>query len=119
MLPMTKLLNTTKLFDFPKTPNTSSVPTCITSSQYHVPKLPIFSDADETKQGEVNYEVWNFEVKCIKKNSGKYSKHILLQSVRNSLKCLAPSMLVSIGENASLQDIFAKLNGFFWKCSFR
>ena len=112
MSPMTKLLNASKLFDFPKTPNTSSVPTCMTSSQYNVPKLPTFSGADETKQGEVKYEVWNFEVKCIQ-NSGQYPEHILLQSVRNSLKGLARSMLVSIGENASLQDILAKLDGFF------
>ncbi|XP_062605895.1 uncharacterized protein LOC134267692 isoform X2 [Saccostrea cucullata] len=99
-------------FDFPKTPDIPPTPTCTISTQYNFPKLPTFSGADDSKQGEVKYEVWNFEVKCLQ-NSGQYPEHILLQSVRNSLKGLARSMLVSIGENASLKDILTKLDGFF------
>ncbi|XP_061180596.1 uncharacterized protein LOC133189208 [Saccostrea echinata] len=113
MSPMARLLNSKPLnFDFPKTPDVPSTPTCTISTQYNFPKLPTFSGADDPKQGEVKYEVWNFEVKCIQ-NSGQYPEHILLQSVRNSLKGLARSMLVSIGENASLKDILTKLDGFF------
>lgn len=56
------------------------------------------------KKGVVKYEVLNFEVKCLQ-NSGQYPEHILLQAVRNSLKGLARSMLVSVSDKASLEDI--------------
>lgn len=64
------------------------------------------------KKGEVKYEVWNFEVKCLQ-NSRQYQEHILLLAVRNCLKGLARRMLVSVGDNASLKDIMKKLDGFF------
>lgn len=41
-------------------------------------------------------------------NSGYYPEHILLQAVRNSLKGLERSMLVSVGDKASLEDIVKK-----------
>lgn len=56
------------------------------------------------KKGVVKYEVLNFEVKCLQ-NSRQYPEHILLQAVRNSLKGLARSMLVSVSDKASLEDI--------------
>lgn len=84
----------------------------LSGNQYTVPKLPTFSRTDEPQKGEVKYEVWNFEVKCLQ-NSGQYPEHILLQAVRNTLKGLARSMLVSVGDKASLEDITKKLDGFF------
>ena len=51
--------------------------------QYNVPKLPIFSGAEEPNKGEVNYEVWNFEVKCLQK-TGQVPEYILLQTIRNN-----------------------------------
>lgn len=81
----------------------------LSGNQYTVPKLPTFSGTDQPQKGEVKYEVWNFEVKCLE-NSGQHPEHILLQAVRNSLKGLARSMLVSVGDKASLEDIMKRKN---------
>ncbi|XP_062566929.1 uncharacterized protein LOC134229238 [Saccostrea cucullata] len=104
--PMSKLLNT--MGDSKNLGNVSM----FQGNQYPTPKLPTFSGTDEPQKGEVRYEVWNFEVKCLL-NSNQYPEHILLQAVRNSLKGLARSMLVSVGDKASIQDILRKLDGFF------
>lgn len=103
--PITKLV---KAVEEPETPTTSNVST-LSGNQYTVPKLPTFSGTDEPQKGEVKYEVWNFEVKCLE-NSGQHPEHILLQAVRNSLKGLARSMLVSVGDKASLEDIMKRKN---------
>lgn len=88
-------------------PNTSFMP-----SQVNVPKLPFFSGSEEPQKGETSYEVWNFEVKCLQ-NSQYLPEHVLLQSIRNSLKGSARSMLVPLGESASVNDILTKLDGFY------
>lgn len=106
--PITKLV---KPAEEPETPSTGNV-SMLSGSQYTVPKLPTFSGTDEPQKGEVKYEVWNFEVKCLQ-NSRQYQEHILLLAVRNSLKGLARRMLVSVGDKASLEDIIKKLDGFF------
>lgn len=46
-------------------------------------------------------------------NSGQYQEHILLQAVRKSLKGLARSMLVSVGDKDSLEGIMKKVDTFF------
>lgn len=81
------------------------------ASPYNVPKLPFFSGSEEPQKGETSYEVWNLEVKCLQKSY--LPDHILLQSIRNSLKGSARSMLVPLGENASVDDILNKLDGFY------
>ena len=80
----------------------------------YVPKLPKFSGSEEPSKGKALYEVWNFEVKCLK-NSVYLSEHLLLQAMRNSLRGVASDMLNPLGENASVDDILQKLDGFFGK----
>lgn len=92
----------------------TSTSTCI--NPINPPKLPLFSGTDEPQKGEVPYEVWSFELKCLKK-SGQYPEYTLLQAVRNSLKGLARSMLVPLGEDVCLTDIINKLDGFFGSVS--
>ena len=41
--------------------NTSFIP-----QSYNFPKLPIFSGSQEPQKGEVTFEVWSFEVRCLK-----------------------------------------------------
>lgn len=91
-------------------PNTSYI------AQTHIPKLPFFSGSEEPQKGECSYEVWNFEVKCLQ-NSPDLQEHVLLQSVRNSLKGSARSLLVPLGENAKVADILNKLDGFYGNVS--
>lgn len=78
----------------------------------YVPKLPIFSGSEEPQKGEASYEVWSFEVKCLK-NSANLPEHLLFQSIRNSLRGTARDMLVPLGEHATVDDILEKLDGFF------
>ena len=85
--------------------NTSYVP-----SPY-VPKST-FSGSEEPQKGETTYEVWSLEVKCLQ-SSSVLPEPILLQSTRNSLKGSARSLLVPLGQNATVADILAKLDGFY------
>lgn len=91
--------------------NTSTLP-----SNPYIPKLPIFSGTEEPQKGETSYEVWNFEVKCLRK-SDYLPEHLLLQAIRNSLRGTARSMLVPLGENATVENILDKLDGFFGNVS--
>ena len=88
-------------------PNTSYI-----VQPLHIPKLPFFNGSEEPQKGECSYEVWNFEVKCLQ-NSSDLQEHVLLQSIRNSLKGSARSLLVPLGENAKVTDILNKLDGFY------
>ena len=76
------------------------------------PKLPTFSGSEEPQKGEVTYEVWSFEVKCMR-NSKAVPEGILLQIIRNSLKGNARSLLVSLGEQATVSQVLDKLDGFY------
>ena len=87
--------------------NTSYVP-----PNYNFPKLPIFSGSEAPQKGETTYEVWAFEVKCLK-NVHDLPEHTLLQSIRNSLRGSARDMLIPLGELASVDDILEKLEGFY------
>ena len=69
-----------------------------------------FSGTSEVPKGEVNYEVWSFEVKCLQ--SAETPEDVLSQAIRRSLRGLARGMLVHIGISASSEEIFNKLDGF-------
>ncbi|XP_063448288.1 uncharacterized protein LOC134727828 [Mytilus trossulus] len=53
-----------------------------------------------------------FEVKCVLRE-GNYSDSVVLQSVRGSLKGKARSLLLSLSEHASPQQILDKLEGVY------
>lgn len=76
------------------------------------PKLPIFSGSLEPNKSEVSYDVWSFEVKCLQ-NSHAIPEALLLQTIRNSLRGEARSMLVSLGESTTVDKVLAKLEGFY------
>lgn len=79
---------------------------------YNFPKLPIFSGSEVPQKGEVTFEVWSFEVKCLK-NNHEIPEHTLLQSIRNSLRGSARDMLIPLGETATVQQVLDKLEGFY------
>ena len=85
------------------------------SHYIEIPKLPIFSGSDEVPKGEVNYEVWSFEVKCLQ--SAETPEDVLSQAIRRSLRGLARGMLVHIGTSASSEEILNKLDGFYGNVS--
>lgn len=83
---------------------------------YHPPKLPFFSGSDEPGKGETSYEVWNYEVKCLQ-NSEYLPEHVLLLSIRTSLRGAARDLLVPLGENATVDQVLNKLDGFYGNVS--
>ena len=78
----------------------------------YVPKLPSFSDSEESQKGETTYEVWGLEIKCLY-SSSVLPEPFLLQSNRNSLNGSARRILVTLGHNATVADILAKYDGFY------
>ena len=78
----------------------------------YVPELPTFSDFEESQKGETTYEVWSLEVKCLQ-SSSVLPEPFLLQSIRNSLNGSARSILVPLGQNATVAAILAKYDGFY------
>ena len=74
--------------------------------------MPTFSGSEGPQKGETTYEVWSLKVKCLQ-SSSVLPEPILLQSIRNSLKGSARSLLVPLGQNATVADILAKLDGFY------
>lgn len=86
---------------------------------FNVPKLPFFSGSEQPQKNEVAYEVWSLEVKCLQnaQQANNLQEHIVLQAIRNSLKGSARSLLVPLGENASVTDILNKLDGFYGNVS--
>lgn len=73
------------------------------------PRIPIFSGEEKN---DSSFEVWKFEVKCILREKN-YSTPILLQSIRNSLKGKARSLLLSMSDEATPEMIIDKLEGVF------
>ena len=73
-------------------------------------KLPTFSGSEQTQKGEFSYDVWSYEVRCLK---GQWPDHVLLQPVRSSLKGTAREILIPLGESASVDNILAKLEDFY------
>ena len=59
---------------------------------------------DSNSKGDVSFEAWTFEVKCLMKDK-VYHKDLLLQSVRRSLKGEASRLAMHLGEDASLSDL--------------
>ena len=78
-------------------------------SNWQRPRLPTFSG---DQKGETTFDVWKFEVKCIVRE-GNYSNTVLLQSIRSSLKGQARSLLLTLPETATPNQIFEKLELVF------
>ena len=55
-------------------------------------------------------------MKCLQ-NSATLPEHILLQSIRNSLKGSAREIVVSLREAATVTNILEKLDGFYGNVS--
>ena len=78
-----------------------------------------FSVALNSHRRIVTYEDLSLEVKCLQnaQQSNNLQEHIVLQAFRNSLKSSARSLLVPLGENASVTDILNKFDGFYGNVS--
>ena len=64
------------------------------------------------KKGEVTYEVWSLEVKCLP-HIQELPEYSLLQSIRNSLRGCARDVIIPLGENDTVDQNLDKLEGFY------
>lgn len=87
-----------------------------TSSSLQVPKidikLPFFSGDQPPMKGDVTYDVWHYETKCLVSDSS-LSQPVMLQIIRRSLRGSARQVLIPLGEKATMMEILQKLDTLF------
>lgn len=88
----------------------------IYKSSPNIPKIPSFSGDEQMQKGEVLYKEWRYEVNCLT-NDPEMTPGILVQAIRRSLKGTAKSVLIPLGENASVHQILRKLDNLFGEIS--
>jgi hypothetical protein len=76
----------------------------------NIPKLPFFS-GDTGSKGEVSYQQWSCEARSLQKDGVKHS--LILQSARRSLRGTAATILLQLGDGASVESMLDKLDLFF------
>lgn len=75
-----------------------------------IPRISTFTGS--TVKGDVSFEAWKFEVRCLMRDK-VYHRDLLLQSVRRSLKGEAGRLAMHLGEDASIESILRKLEGVY------
>lgn len=98
------------------TPHSNLNVTSMPATQLHSIKIPQFSGDEPAQKGDVTYEVWRFEVRCLMQDS-QVIEPVLLQAIRKSLRGTARQMLIPLGESASSSQILEKLDGLFGNVS--
>lgn len=63
-----------------------------------------------------DFDIWEYEVNCLLRD-GQYSSQIIQEAVRRSLKGKARTVLLHLGEFASLQEILRELEGLYGNVS--
>ncbi|XP_033729253.1 zinc finger CCHC domain-containing protein 12-like [Pecten maximus] len=81
-------------------------------SSHNFPKIPLFSGSDPTPKGEVNYQEWRYEIRCLH-GDDEITASTLVQAIRRSLRGTARRMLISLGERPTIADILRKLDTLF------
>lgn len=75
-----------------------------------IPQVSYFSG--ESGKGEVEFEVWKYEVGCLVR-SGMYMDSVVLEAVRKSLKGKARLVLLHLGEWATIREIINEMEGIY------
>jgi hypothetical protein len=79
----------------------------------NIPKLPNFSGEVPIPKGEVSFEVWKFEVSCLKED-GLHKEKAITQGARKSLRGEASRIVMnSLGHQATIMDILDKFDGIY------
>lgn len=80
----------------------------VTSSKTANLKIPYFFG--ESGKGEVNYQTWCYDVKCL---ISKYHEDEILQAVQRSVKGKEANVLRRLGVNASVTEILKKFESIY------
>ena len=76
------------------------------------PKITAFSGEENRPKGEASYEEWRYEVKCLQRN-GVYSKYVIGQAIRKSLRGPAKREIIQMGPTATVEEIMERLESTF------
>ena len=79
-------------------------------TQVNVPRISIFFG--EEGKGEVSYQTWAYEVKCLQAEK-IYPDEVLLQSIRRSLRGHAADELRYLGVKPTIDDILDNFNSTY------
>ena len=82
-----------------------------TSTGQTPPRISQFS-GDAGSKGDVSYAQWHFEVSSLLRD-GNYSKALILQAVRRSIRGTASEVLLNLGEQVTIKDVLDKFDLVF------
>lgn len=77
---------------------------------FNKPYVSPFSGVEPTPKNESTFEAWKLEIESLK---SMLPEHMVIQSIRNSLKVPARNSLLTLGPRASSEEILCKLNNAF------
>jgi len=77
----------------------------------HIPRIAVFS-GDPTAKGEISFDLWNHEIKCLVTDC-VHSQKTIAEAARRSLKGEAARVIKRLGAGAHIGDILCKLEGVF------
>ena len=66
----------------------------------------------ESGKGEVEFEIWKYEVGCLIR-SGMYRENVVLEAVRRSLKGKSRTVLLHLGEWATIGEVMRETEGMY------
>lgn len=95
--------------DGPDTP--LSRPTSSVNMITQHPRISTFS-GETSKATDTSYEVWKYEVSCLKDDS-TYPPHVVSQAIRRSLKGEAAKVAMRLGSSATTDQLIAKLDSVY------
>lgn len=82
-------------------------------SSLFIPKIPNFSGEFPIPKGEVSFEVWKFEINCLRKD-GLHKETAVTHGARKSLRGEAAKILMnSLGHKATIGEILDKFEGIY------
>ena len=76
------------------------------------PKITYFSGSEPVQKGETSFDIWKYEVNCLKRDNF-YAEHVIKQAIRRSLRGQAQRVSVYLGFDATSDDIISKLENTF------
>ena len=72
------------------------------------PRLPIFSGE---KKGDVDFDLWRFQVQCLLKEN--YKEEVIALTIRRSLRGEAARVVMRLGSQANITDILNKFESIY------
>ena len=87
--------------------------TAASQPQVPFPKISPFSGDEPVPKGEVSYREWRYDVQCLFADPESTLQSSVLAAIKRSLKGTAKTLLIPLGEKATIKQIMEKLELFF------